>query len=464
MQKEAEAKAGNGAQNGFGNPAMNPAFIAASIDQMVAQMDNPNDGGNMEAQFAQITSMFNSDEVQEAVANVLAEIKKDRKEKADAEAVNLKALIQQAGAQILKAKKPEDLDDMIAQLQKSQGNRYGGGGITPGNQALYQQVAGALEFTKQWQDYLSHLATGQTELATRDLQSLSQNNNVSILIPRSKLLELEAPGKMPAPITSTSTAPAAPSPVQVIFDDMKTLDDVEPAMQRLAPLRPGNGEAQNAYNMLSQLLNDYHNLKAGLPAQFNVNNSFGNGPTIPAPIRTQFLLLTLQARFGSYKGPPPAPTEKPADFVSQVIADATSREDWALLQNAVQARSYLQQSPGLGYSVINSGGLTSLVAASHQEIAGQYALAVASYEMALKSDDPDIPAKAIGDKLAAIQRDHPKEYADGMQMTFSPPSPRVYQRPSPFSPGNVPPAVPTTPIPPTLLSPAATTNTVPATK
>jgi phage gp16-like protein len=461
IEKEAAARAADNGANGggFRNPGLTPAVIDAGIDQMVGQMDNPAMGQNIDAQLSQITQMFNSDEVQETAKNLLAEIHQEQKDRAQAEATELKALIQRVSDKVTQATKPEELDGVIADLQKHQGNRNGAGAAQ--NQALYQQATAALEFVKKWQDYLSHTATGQTELARQDVESLTQNNTSADFVPRSKLLALAAPGR----ITATSGKPdAAPpvSPVQAITDGIKTLDDLALALTKLAPLRTNNGEAQNAYNSIDQMLQSYRNLKAGLPPQYNVGYG-NNNSIIPASVRTEFLLLALQARFETYKGAPPGAAEKPVDYVNRVIADALGREDWTLLQNALQVRAYLEQNQGLGFTVIDANGIGSLIAASHQEAAGQYALAVASYETALKSSGDAVPAKVIGEKLAAIQRDHPKEYADGMQITISPPAPRRYEASVPGMPGGIPghpPAtnVPTAPLPPTLQSAPANPN------
>jgi hypothetical protein len=455
--------------NGFVNPGMSPAFIDATIDQVISQMENPAYGTNMDAQLAQITSMYTSTEVQEATTNLLNEIKKERKEKTDAEIAGLKALMTRAGQVITQAKKPEDLDDLIAEMSKHGNNPYGGNPALQGNQELSRQFSSAFEFVKKWQDYLAHLANGQTDQARNDLQMLSNNNYGEGLLPRSKLLEMESPDRLLA--QTGKPAPASSTPVmqaQGLLDGMKTLDDIKPTLQKLEPLRQSDmQELQNVYNQLSQMQATYEDLKAGLPPQSNVNYGYNqSGITVPPVIRAQMLLLTLQSRFDSFKGPPPAPDEKPVDFVDRVIADAMSRQDWELLRQADSARGSLTKNLGLGYAASFSGGVESIIAAAHQEAAGQFALAVQSYQTALKSDDAAIPAKIIGDKLAAIQRDHPKEFADGMQLTVSPPAPHYYQGPgqpyrsNPYlPPGVVNPMTPA-PIPASLLSPA--TNTAPA--
>lgn len=461
IEKEASAKNGNGPnpQGGFVNPGMNPAFINASIDQMVQQMENPQFGGNMDAQIAQITSVYTSEEVQEATTNLLNEIHKERKDRTDSEVAALKSLMTRAGQAITQAKKPEDLDALISEMGNHENSRYGGNSALQGQEQLVQQFASAFEFVKQWQNYLAHLNNGQTSEARADLQNLSQNNYGSNLIPRSKLLALQAPDKLASPGGAAPGAGSTPvAQAQAILDGIKTLDDIQPALDKLEPLRQANmGELQNVYFALAQVQQSYQNLKAGLPGQINLNAGYGNGPTVPAGVRAQLLLLGLQNRFATFKGRPPAPTEKPADFVDRVIADATSREDWELLHNAVEARQSLRQQSGTGYAMAYANGVDGMIAGAHLEDAGQWALAVQSYETALRSADPAVPAKVIGEKLAAIQRDHPKEFADGMQLVVSPPSPRVYQRPEAFN-SNYPPAS----IPASLLSPA-TTNAAPAT-
>jgi hypothetical protein len=463
IEKEAAAKAADnaGPQGGFRNQGISPAMINASLDQMLAGLDSSANLDNVNAELAQITTIFTSAEVQETTTNLLAVIHKERKDRAEAEAADAKALVQRAADKVNQAKKPEDLDDLIVELQKHENNRFGDNAQ---NQALNAQVRAALEFTMRWQDYLAHLAGGQTEQARQDIQNLAANNSGVNFIPRSKLLALEAtPLKVEAD-TNKPEPPPPVSPVKAILDNIKTVDDLAPALARLEPLRNANYDGQNAFNSVEQLLQAYRDLKAGLPTQYNLGNG-GSNSLVPAPVRTQFLLLALQTRFESYKGAAPAPTEKPVDYVNRVSADAIEREDWPLLQDAVHARSYLSQSSGMGFTFTNGSGISSLITASHQEAAGQFTLAVASYEAALTSNDDAVPAKVIGDKLAAIQREHPKEYADGMQLTVSPPGPRSYEMPEPGLPkganlpGRWPAGNPTAPIPPTLLSPPANTNT-----
>jgi hypothetical protein len=57
-----------------------------------------------------------------------------------------------------------------------------------------------------------------------------------------------------------------------------------------------------------------------------------------------------------------------------------------------------------------------LFAALNQETAQQYEDAVYSFESALKSASPVIPLQLIGNHLNRIQKDHPKEFTDGVAL------------------------------------------------
>ena len=413
VQKEAAAKAEQApaAQNGFRNPALNGAVIAASIDQLVAQMLNSGNGANSDAELAQLTSFFTSDEVQEATTNLLAEIHKQRKERADAEAAEWKALLQRVTTKVNTATKPEDLDDLVVELQKHRGGY--GGGMQPADQALAQQVNAAFEFVQAWQNYLSHVATGQAQLAQNDLQNLTQNNSGDSFIPRSKLLALMDQVKTPPPGASPPPPPGAAA-TAAILANLKTLDDIAPALQKLKDPSVACQDATDATNDLNTLEQGYEAIQAGLPFSVYTLN-FPNKLTF-APLRSQLIILMFSRSFTTYKGPAAGPGDTPESFLEHVVADATSREDWVLLRQAFYARSTLHQyNVYAQYTNVATAGADALLDAVNQETAGQYAPAVVSYEQALKVADPDIPAKFIGRRLAGIEKDHPAEYAAGLK-------------------------------------------------
>ena len=363
--------------------------------------------------------------------DLIAELKLERKTRADAAVAELQTLLKRVSDTITSAKKADELDGLLVDLQKYQNNRNGGYGYTPETQALYQQVSSAFEFTKAWQNYLYHQSTGETQLAENDLQNLSQNNYGVGIIPRSRILErLTAITTTGKGGTGTGTVSvSSTSAVDDILKGIKTLDDMEPALKQLEPLRQNNTQAREAYISLLPLVQVYVNVKAGLPSSINVNFNGNNTDfSISSGLRAQLLVFVLQHYFNSDKETPLTPDEKPQAFIDRVIADAVRREDWPLLKKAFTSETWLNLNSTLGvYTPPNIlTGIDNLLAAMNQEAAGQYALAVASYQNVLKTADTTIPAKLIGAKLDAIQKDHPKEYEEGMQMVVSPPVPRYY--------------------------------------
>ena len=209
------------------------------------------------------------------------------------------------------------------------------------------------------------------------------------------------------------------------------------------------------------------------------NNYLDDSAVIPG-LRPNYWSLFCNITSTRTKAPRPLPTKNPRRLSIASSPDAVSREDWPLLQKGLTAQTYLNRNSLIGSTTAGniSTGVDSLLAALNQEAAGQYALAVVSYQNALKTSNTNIPAKLIGDKLAAIQKDHPKEYEQGMQLVLSPPAPSYYPgmipgmpyrpgmpgypgypvttQPRPFDPGatssqvtpastNQPPAAPTPP-------------------
>jgi hypothetical protein len=470
IKEEVAAKAGTTSPNTPAPPAYaNSEYIVANLDQLTAQIDNPSMGGNVEAEIRQVLAVYSSDAVQKAGQELIDEIRQERQARADAAAAEIQALLKRVSDAVTKAQKPEDLDGILVDLQKFQNG--GNGGYNQENQALYQQVSGAFEFIKLWQDYLSHLATGQTEQAINDLQNLSRNNYGVGIIPRSQILDrLTALSRPTTEGKSASEAAPATSQAEAILKGIKGLDDMEPTLGQVGALRQADPQAQQAYNRLYPLVQIYTSIKAGLPANINTTlmQNNGYGPDVSPELLTKLEVFFLQHYFDSYKGTPPAPDEKPQAFVNRVIADAISREDWPLLKKALSGQAYLNQISGFGmYAGNNSSGFDDLLAGLNQEAASQYALAVVSYESALKVPDTTIPAKLIGEKLVAIQKDHPKEFEDGMQMVISPPAPRYYPGMNPamypgmaYRPGM--PGYPGNPQSSVLSIPAATTNQVTA--
>lgn len=351
-------------------------------------------------------------------------------DKSESEATQMKAELQRAKDAVNSARKPEDLDPVLFDLQKYQNNGFEFGApstVSPGNQELLQQLLSALEFTKQWQNYLSHLASGQTDQARNDLMAMSQNNNGPSLIPRSRLLALMNGQQAPAVAnTPAAAAPEVPE-AQKIIDDIQTLDDLPTALAKLNALAQQDGIARESAQHLAPMVEVYMDLKNGLPTSVNIDFMGGlTGAGVSIKANSLLLKFVLQHYFDTYKGAPPTDDETPAAYATRVKNDALAGQDWALLKKALTAHSYLYRNvASMGGIPDNEGdGLNKVITGINQNEAGQYSLAVQSFQDALKAGSLDIPAKFVGEQLATIKRDHPDEYNSGMEAFLAPAMPQ----------------------------------------
>jgi hypothetical protein len=376
---------------------MEPRFLADSVDELLAQAENPAMGPNVESQLRQLLSAFNSQAVQQTGHDVIDELHKEQEAKTDAAAATIQDLLKRVSTTVANAKKPEDLDDLLVELQKFQNDRNGA--YDPGSQALYQQVTNAFEFVKIWQNYLSHTATGQGQLANQDLQNLSQNNYSVGIIPRSEILALLSSSSASQTHGQTGMGDqqvALASEEMDIVKNVNSMDDLEPALQKLNDLQSKNPgdyiRGRPEVLRLVAVIRTYESIKAGLPVDIQNNTLTGDSSIKPEVLR-DLLVYALQHYFSSYKGAAPTPTEDVAAYVSRVMADAATRQDWTLLKQTLSAETFLEASSALDRMSpqASMSGLSFLLAGMNQEDAGQYMLAVVSYQNALK----ELPSQVI---------------------------------------------------------------------
>jgi hypothetical protein len=384
----------------------------------------------------QILLTHSSEAVQKAGHELLDEMEADRRAKADAFAAEVTDVLKRLADTVAKSTKPSDLDQILVELQKYQ--RPGYPAVTEDQQRLFQQVAMAYQFATGWQDYLSSETNGNADQARNELRSLAQNGYGITIVPRSHLLDLmNAPINLPAN-PAVSASPVAPNPtvetVDAILDQVQTPNQMEGALKQLEALNfPPSSDESRTIQTLQSYVQCYNAIKAGVPTSLNLTN---DAQTLSGheAITREIWLMALQAMFPSFKGAV-TPDEKPLDFVNRVIADAVTHQDWKVLKKALETKDTLTKSTQFGLYVSNpTSGLNPLISALNQEAAGQFSLAVVSYEETLKSPSLDIPAKMIGEKLAAIKRNHPGDFQTGYQQAASPPTPSPYFN-MPWRPG-----------------------------
>jgi hypothetical protein len=264
------------------------------------------------------------------------------------------------------------------------------------------------------------------------LRDLSQNSRVGFL-PRSEILARLAalePGSQKG-----SADGSVPQRVEAIAAGIKSLDDMSRAIKELRSLqaahRNGIGagvEDVNALIMnLQPLEKSYREFQAGLAATVEIGNSWSGahsdiGASILPRLRSELTLLMLPRYIGAPAETKAEPGETILGFLDRVVAQAKDRGDIQLATRTREALRLVQR--GNSFSTNDNSGLSAFLAGQNQETAGQHMLAVGSYQRALQSGSDLVPAKLIGERLAAIKAAHPKEYEQGVERFLAPPPPR----------------------------------------
>jgi tetratricopeptide (TPR) repeat protein len=367
---------------------------------------------------------------------LLAELEAQKKARLVAVTAKVDAAISQAHDAVAKAQKPPDLDAVLDSLRQVIPLNGGGYGYDPDIQAQNARASSAYQFVAQWQDYLSYRESGNNQQAVETLRNLlnSSANGVS-LVPRSEILARISNQPKDVPVASPGFGPLPD--ITPILDRVKTLDDLEPAIRQVMALSP---VPNNNLSQLSQLAFLYDQARNGLSVSLELSpNNYGVDAANLGFARIEAMLLRyLLPRFLGPSAPAPNADEPISDYLARVTTAAETAQDWPLVEKVVTAQTkiarVMQVPPG------TQGFLTGL----NQEMAGQYGLAVTAYESALRSPDSFISPKLIGDRLAAIKKDHPADYDQAMKAT-TPVMPVYPSNPYGFNPYAARPGMPGNP-------------------
>jgi hypothetical protein len=115
----------------------------------------------------------------------------------------------------------------------------------------------------------------------------------------------------------------------------------------------------------------------------------------------------------------PKPGETVDAYIQRVADQAKAAGDVPLMTRARDVQRWLGAGGYQGGSE-NNPAITMFMAGQNQETAGQFMLAIMSYENALRIGRDDVPAKAIGDRLKALQTEHPGEFEEAMKNILNP--------------------------------------------
>ena len=406
---------------------------SAMIPRINSLLASPEPGQNLQETLSQLTAYFTSEAVLNEIAILQDEIRTEREAQEKTTLSNVQEALGRAGKAVLDSKKPADLDKSITELGKFRlrGER---GQSSEAVRTAFNQVEPTLQFVTQWQNYLSAVETGNSQAAQEALRSLSNSNGLS-LIPRSEILKLLALSK---PDKSGQDAPEQSLPVEAvekILSETKTLADMEATLKKLRKLQESRtgSNRMDFINSLIQSLQpidkNYQDFKAGLAVNLesSQSNSGGTelGNAVIPRLKAELMLLMLPRYVGAAEGTRAQPGEDVLQFLDRLSNEAKSRGDVGVAIRAREARRLLQR--GSAISASDTAALSALISGQNQEAAGQYMLAVISYQTSLKSGSDLVPAKIIGERLAEIQSAQPKDFEAGMERFLSPPPVSRYE-------------------------------------
>jgi len=361
----------------------------------------------LDKQVAAVSQRFVGAAVREAALKLRQEI--DRQAKAE-KAAGVEGVIERLRQAVRTAKEPSQLDAIIEELQQELRSHQLA--RTDWEREQLAVLDRGKDFSIAWQDYLSAVKRNDSSSAIQALNGLSSSDRFRGIIPRSEILDVEAKA-----MVGTTDREAV---VLVI----KSLEDISSALGVLQRAGVARDQIQNnIFSALSAIDDGYRHHLAGLPVAMQFGY-FGGGygsPECTAKIlelRAQFLKRIIPQQVGAPKGTVAKECESVDAFLTRIEGEAVAAEDPLLalrireLKNAIAKNSLHSSKDTMAVGLYTSG--------LNQEQAGQYELAVASYQNALRGGSAFVPAKAIGKRLDAIKQAHPTEYDRGMNRFLKP--------------------------------------------
>ena len=387
-------------------------YLPAELRMVIARGDL----NEIERVVGEIASAFQSDTIREMAQKLHADLRAEIEKKEAAAVAHFQALIESASKAVRAATKPADLDATLRNL--SLGDLADRGSFGPNVNAERSRVETARQFVVYWQDYLASREWSDTRTAIQKLESAS---NLKIeLLPRSEILARLGELKKTKSLTPGER-------IAEIMGRTKSLEAIPAAINALLALEQEQGGLSGPIiflrGELAAISGAYQEYKNGFPTTFSIKH-FSNQPNEADPVRLtqslrlELLFVVLPRVLGVDENLKPNRDETMQSYLDRIISQAAETLDARLLLRAREFQNALS-----GERQMDLTALQPLLAAQNQDVAGQFAPAVASYQMALKIGGDLVPAKSIGARLEAIKTSHPAEYAQGMeQFLKNPPS------------------------------------------
>lgn len=414
-----------------------------------------------------------SDPLQELCHKTAQQIRAERQQRGAALAEEARTSFATVLKNALTAKEAKALDTPLVQAQELEAKIHGDYLGNPELSTLLTQGESLIAFLRRWQEYLAGVGSNNSPRSYFNLRNLlDARSDFSAFMPRSELLarikEIEDTHKEkaekvaeapPKPVSSSELSEQVQAIVMSIHD-FPGLDEAVPKLEALRSKFTTPGSTQSLDNILDNLrflqrahLDLSQGLATNLPVTFTNYSSQAVSNTI-YDLREQ-LLLTALPRLLDVKGDDalPQPGENAPTYLLRTAEGALKKDNWPLLKRTIEVA--LSLNIGIAATVSDRSALQFFVAGVDQEEARQYATAVGSYLNALRAGSQMISPALIGDHLDGLRKNHPQEYAEGVQLDQKPKMSdprevqawmrtRSYGAQAP-DPGSVPPVVLTVP-------------------
>jgi hypothetical protein len=359
------------------------------------------------SELSALCSQFHSEQSREIAARLLELIKEARKAREEAQVTKLETALAKAKKKVLAAKKPADIDEVLDLL--SNANDGLNDSRSQKLQSAGRKVMEAAEFAKLWQNYLFAMETSNDRAAYQAINALANRSGSTSVIPRSEIL-LRAPGEDALVVNlDASQEKRMDAHLRKIVAEIKTLDEIEPALERFVDIEQGNnwGGVQFEYS-LRAIYKAYQEFKAGLPVDIDFDPGHTANDQELIPLKAQLILLLLPRYIENTELAKAGDT--PITYLDRTIQKAVADENWILWVRARDAKRSLLNGEkySQGLMQTDTEATRKFLYAVNLEKAGQFTMAYGAYRDALRGTEDAVPVEFIGKRLKAIESEHPE--------------------------------------------------------
>lgn len=294
--------------------------------------------------------------------------------------------------------------------------------------ALAQQAQKLEDYLHRYQSFSVGLETGES-LEPLWREFMNSSDGFSAIIPRSEILAQTRKGRR-----RTWTSEEQEDRAREIMSHVHSLDDVDRAFADLQKLCEVHlqGKFSDYLQYARATLRGYHivlhDLDVGVFVdrhlrEIAVNEIVSSDDTL-SELRTQLLLRAIPRLLGLEQTLPPEPDDNAATYLHRVAITARSKADWGLFARAIAFTEELNIDPTA--TSRDRAAADLLLAGLNQERAHEYAAAVCSYEVTLKTGSQLLPAEFIGARLEDLRAAHPQDYERGCAIARATSPPKLF--------------------------------------